>query len=157
MTDTEMYPYEGMFLLDPVAHAADPESTEKIVSDLIAKHGGKIEQSERWDERKLAYEIQGHKRGVYVLTYFTMPGLGVDAMNRESRIIEPILRQLIIRLDDDIPASLAKNAQYYDKLREDQAGRDRPFGADSEGGSPATGRRPEGGPESSAPESAPPA
>ena len=47
-----MYPYEGMFLLDPVKHAAEPEATEKVVTDLLHKHGAKIEQSER------AVEIQ---------------------------------------------------------------------------------------------------
>jgi small subunit ribosomal protein S6 len=111
-----MYPYEGMFLLDPVKHGADPESTEKAVTDLLEKHGAKIVQSERWDERKLAYEIKGHKRGVYLLTYFEMPGENVDAMRRETRIIEPILRQMVVRLRWDIPTYLEKSKEYSDKL-----------------------------------------
>ena len=115
-----MYPYEGMFLVDPNKYAEDPESVEGEVKSLVEKHGGQIEQFERWDERKLAYEIKGHKRGVYLLTHFQMPGAGVDAMRRETRIIDTIIRQMVIRLDDDIPTYLEKSAKYADIMKEDQ-------------------------------------
>jgi small subunit ribosomal protein S6 len=124
-----MYPYEGMFLVDPVLHAADPTSVENGITGLLEKHGAKITKHEVWDERKLAYEIKGHKRGVYILAYFEMPGDNVDALRRECRITEILLRQLIIRIEGDIPTHLEKSAKYYDKMREDQESRrmDRPF------------------------------
>jgi small subunit ribosomal protein S6 len=118
-----MYPYEGMFLVDPVLHAADPEGIEKKVSGLLEKHGAKIHQFERWDDRKLAYEIKGHKRGIYLLARFEMPGDGLNAMRREARIVECILRQLVLRLEEDIPTHLQKSAAYYDRMREDQEAR----------------------------------
>lgn len=115
-----MYPYEGMFLVDPNKYTEDPEAVEGEVKTLVEKHGGKIAQFERWDDRKLAYEINGHRRGVYLLTHFEMPGEGVDALSRETRIIDSILRQMIVRLDDDIPTFLEKSAKYADIMREDQ-------------------------------------
>lgn len=118
-----MYPYEGMFLVDPVLHAADPEGIEKKVSGLLEKHGAKIHQFERWDDRKLAYEIKGHKRGIYLLSRFEMPGANLDALRREARIIECILRQLVLRLEHSIPVFLEKSAAYYDRMREDQESR----------------------------------
>ena len=118
-----MYPYEGMILVDPVQHTADSEAVEKTVKDLLEKHGAKIQQFERWDERRLAFEIKGHKRGVYLLVHFEMPGEGVDAFRRETRIVEVILRQMVIRLDTDIPTHLERTAAYYDKMREDQESR----------------------------------
>lgn len=136
-----MYPYEGMFLVDPVAHAADPEGVEKSVQALLAKHGAKVHQFARWDERKLAYEIRGHKRGVYLLAHFEMPGGSIDALRKEARITEMILRNLVIRLDCDIPSYLEKSARYYDKMkveaetrRTERARRDRDdFGEGFEG------------------------
>lgn len=118
-----MYPYEGMFLVDPVAHAADPEGVEKSVRALLEKHGAKVHDFARWDERKLAYEIKGHKRGVYLLSRFEIPGGNVDALAKECRITETILRQLLLRLDRDIPAYLEREAKYYDKMREDAESR----------------------------------
>ena len=118
-----MYPYEGMFLVDPTMYAADSEAVETTVKGLLEKHGAKIVQFERWDERKLAYEIKGHGRGVYLLAHFEMPGINVDAVRRETRIIECILRQMIIRLEDDIPTYLEKSAKYAETMKEDQEAR----------------------------------
>jgi len=118
-----MPPYEGWFLVDPTLHTADTEAVENTVKGLLEKHGAKISKFERWDERKLAYEINGHKRGIYLLTYFEMPGDNVDAMRRETRIIDCILRQMIVRLEDDIPTYLEKSEKYYEKMREDQEAR----------------------------------
>jgi small subunit ribosomal protein S6 len=115
-----MYPYEGMFLVDPNKYTEDPEAVEGEVKALVEKHGGKIAQFERWDDRKLAYEIDGHKRGVYLLTHFEMPGEGIDAMSRETRIIDSIVRQMVVRLDEDIPTFLEKSAKYAEIMREDQ-------------------------------------
>jgi len=118
-----MYPYEGMFLVDPNLYTEDSEAVENTVRGLLEKHGAKIAQFERWDERRLAYEIGGHSRGVYLLSYFEMPGEKVDALRRETRIIETILRQLIIRLEDDIPTHLEKAAKYEETMKEDQEAR----------------------------------
>jgi small subunit ribosomal protein S6 len=118
-----MHPYEGMFLVDPTLHTADTEAVENTVKGLLEKHGAKIVQFDRWDERKLAYDINGHKRGIYLLTYFEMPGENVDAMQRETRIIECIMRQLVVRLDYDIPTYLAKSEDYYEKMRAEQEAR----------------------------------
>ncbi|MGQ0613137.1 MAG: 30S ribosomal protein S6 [Planctomycetaceae bacterium] len=114
-----MYPYEGMFLIDPVAHAASPETVEKAVQGLLEKHGAKIHRLERWDERKLAYTIKGHKRGVYLLAYFDLPGENVSPLRQECRITEVILRQLLLRLEEEVPAYLEQLAKYYDKIKED--------------------------------------
>jgi len=118
-----MYPYEGMFLIDPVAHAASPESVEKAVQGLLEKHGAKIHRFERWDERKLAYQVKGHKRGVYLLAYFDLPGGNVDPLRKECRITEVILRQLLLRLEEDVPAYLERLAKYYDKVKVDTEAR----------------------------------
>jgi small subunit ribosomal protein S6 len=118
-----MYPYEAMFLVDPVKHGEDPAGTEKVVSGLLEKHGAKIRQFEKWDDRKLAFEIKGHKRGVYLLALFEMPGEHVNALRHDCELTESILRQLVVRLDTDIPAYLEQCAKYQEKMREEQESR----------------------------------
>jgi len=112
-----MYPYEGMFLVDPVQHGADSDAVEGTVKGLLEKHGAKIQQFETWDERKLAYEIKGHRRGIYLLAHFEMPGDAVDALHADCKLTESILRQMLVRLEDDIPTYLEKSAHYYEKMR----------------------------------------
>ena len=125
-----MYPYEGMVLVDPTAHAEDPENAESGVKALLEKHGAKIHQLQRWDERKLAYEIKGHKRGVYLLAYLEMPGENVDAFRKEAAITELILRQMLIRLETDIPTHLERAAQYEETTKKDQDARRTDRGSD---------------------------
>jgi small subunit ribosomal protein S6 len=127
-----MYAYEGMFLVDPVKHGADAAAVEGTVKGLLEKHGAKIQQFETWDERRLAYEIKGHRRGVYFLTHFEMPGDAVDALHADCKLTETILRQMLVRLEDNIPTYLEKSAQYYEKVRSDQDMR-RPPGRREEG------------------------
>jgi small subunit ribosomal protein S6 len=115
-----MYPYEAMFLMDPVKHGEDPAGTEKVVTGLLEKHGAQIRQFERWDERKLAYEIRGHKRGVYLLALFEMPGEHVSALTHDCELNETIIRQTVLRLESDIPTYLAQCAKYQEKMREEQ-------------------------------------
>jgi len=114
-----MYPYEAMFLVDPVKHTEDAVATEKVVSALLEKHGAKVHKFERWDERKLAYDIKGHKRGIYLLSLFEMPGGNLRALRDDCELAETILRQLILRLDTDIPTYLAQCAKYQEKTREE--------------------------------------
>ncbi len=132
-----MYPYEGMVLVDPTAHAEDPENVESGVKTLLEKHGAKVHQLQRWDERKLAYEIKGHKRGVYLLAYLEMPGENIDAFRKEAAITEMILRQMLIRLETDIPTHLERAAQYDEKTSKDAEARRTDRGSDF--GHPAPG------------------
>jgi small subunit ribosomal protein S6 len=52
-----------------------------------------------WDERRLAYEIMGRKRGLYVLSYFKLDPLRMHEVEHDCRLDERILRALILRKD----------------------------------------------------------
>ncbi len=93
-----MKAYEGMFLFDPAA-AAEWSNVEAEINRLIERAGGKLVACRRWDERRLAYEIRGRKRGCYVLTYFRAPGDRIGSLERDAQLSEQILRCLILRVD----------------------------------------------------------
>ena len=67
--------YEGMFLLDSTKAAVAWDDTVKHVHDILTKHESEIVASRQWDERRLAYPVEGHKKGTYLLTYFKTDGL----------------------------------------------------------------------------------
>jgi small subunit ribosomal protein S6 len=105
-----MVVYEGMFILDPTKYARDPAAAAQQVTDLITQFGGTILAARLWDERKLAYPIKGQKRGAYWLTYFKMPGPNVAGMERQTEIMEDILRSLILKVDARIADALVEHA-----------------------------------------------
>jgi small subunit ribosomal protein S6 len=85
--------YEGMFLLP--AGQSDLDSSLKLVSGLIERHGGQILLIKKFDERKLAYEVKKQKRGLYVLAFFTAPGTAVAGITRDVNLGDDVLRVLI--------------------------------------------------------------
>jgi len=102
--------YEGMFILDPSKYSRDPAASAQQVADIITQHGGTILAARLWDERKLAYPIKGHKKGVYWLTYFQMEGGNLTPMERQCAITDDIIRQLVLWIDPRISDALVQHA-----------------------------------------------
>src|SRR5688500_16124832 len=90
--------YEAMFLLGPIG-TAEPENSINMCRGIIERHGGQILVSKKWDERKLAYELNGKKRGTYVVAFFTAPGNAVGAIERDVNLSEHILRVMVLKAD----------------------------------------------------------
>jgi small subunit ribosomal protein S6 len=86
--------YEAMFLFDPT-FASDFGAVKAEIERLLARAEAEIVFLEKWEERKLAYEIKGRKRGLYVLTYFKCDGAKIAPLERDARLSEPILRILV--------------------------------------------------------------
>ena len=90
--------YEAMFLL-PAGASADVEGSINAVRGVIEKHEGKILVIKKWDERKLAYEVNRQKRGTYIIAYFTASGEAVGPIERDVKLNEQVLRVMITKAD----------------------------------------------------------
>lgn len=90
--------YEAMFLLGS-GSAAEPQAALDLVRGFIERHGGSIKVLKKWDERKLAYEVNGQKRGTYILSYFTAPGTAIAPLERDVKLSEDVLRVLVTKAD----------------------------------------------------------
>jgi ribosomal protein S6 len=90
--------YEGMFLLG-ASFATDVDGAIKLVRGIVERHEGKVLVIKKWDERKLAYELEGQKRGLYIICFFTAPSASVAPIERDVNLSEQILRVLITHAD----------------------------------------------------------
>ena len=88
--------YECMFLLDSGRFAQDRPGTEEAVKDLLGKCGGEILAAAPWQDGKLPYVIEGHKKGCHYLTYVKMDGSQVGELARLCKLSELVLRHLVI-------------------------------------------------------------
>lgn len=124
--------YEGLFLF-PQSVTADLEGAANQVREAITRHQGEVVSLVKWDDRRLAYDIRGNKRGVYFLAYFTAPSGMVAAIERECTLSETMLRALIVRADH-LSAEQMKDAEGQAKLAmEAKLRRQAPEGAEGEG------------------------
>lgn len=89
--------YEAMFLLD--ASTPDLETASVPVRELLDRIRAEVLVLNIWDERRLAYDIKGRRRGMYVLTYFKAEPADVTALDHEVQIDERILRAMVLSAD----------------------------------------------------------
>ena len=88
-----------MFIISDTVAGADWEAAVKHVEDLLKNRGAEILKSEKWEDRKFAYKLKGHKRGAYLLVYFNAPTDSISPMKRDFELSDNVLRTLIVKVD----------------------------------------------------------
>jgi small subunit ribosomal protein S6 len=106
MSETRTSTYEGMFLF-PQTVAADLQSAVDHITEILSKGEAELISLCKWDERRLAYDIKGNKRGVYFLTYFRCDAHKLAQIERDARLSEKLLRSMIVRADHLAPEQMA--------------------------------------------------
>ena len=87
--------YEGMFLLD--SGNPDFEAVSEPVRAVLGRNEAEVLSIRPWDDRKLAYEIKGRRRGLYVLTYFKADPGRIAEIEHDCQLSEQVVRVLILQ------------------------------------------------------------
>ncbi|NUQ63391.1 MAG: 30S ribosomal protein S6 [Pirellulales bacterium] len=103
--------YEGMFILDSGRYSRDPEAVSGSIPQAVRQAGGEVMVSRLWEERRLAYPIQGQRKGTYWLTYFRLDSGRLAEVKRQCQLNESILRFLFLRVDPRIVDALVEHAK----------------------------------------------
>src|ERR1700758_4625250 len=82
--------YECMFLLDTNKVSGDVPAAAKQLHTIFEKNNAEVLASRPWDERRLAYPIKNHKKGLYYLTYFRSEGKNLISIERDVALNEMI-------------------------------------------------------------------
>jgi small subunit ribosomal protein S6 len=109
--------YENLVILDSNKYAQNPAEIGAQIPNLVAKFGGEVLVSRLWNEQKLAYPIDGHKKGTYWLTYFRLDSLKLIEFSREIRINETIVREMTLKVDPRLVDALVEHAKGGGKSR----------------------------------------
>jgi small subunit ribosomal protein S6 len=92
--------YEVVFIVDPTADEEVSRLTEGF-SQIITDQGGTVTKAETMGKRQLAYEIDHHKDGTFVLLEIEGSGGEIAELERRMRVNDRILRYLTVRVDED--------------------------------------------------------
>ncbi|MEW4487842.1 30S ribosomal protein S6 [Thalassoglobus sp. JC818] len=114
--------YECMFLLDSGRFAQDPEGTENGVREILERCEAEIVTISPWQEGKLAYEIDGHRKGLHLLTYFTMDGSQVETLNRICKLSDLVIRHLILEHEEKLFELLTQQFASHEEQGEEAEG-----------------------------------
>jgi small subunit ribosomal protein S6 len=106
MTETRTSMYEGMFLF-PQSASADLQAAVSHITEILQRGHAEIVSMRKWDERRLAYDIHGNKRGVYFLAFFKAETSALAGIERDLRLSEKLLRSLITKANHVMPEEIA--------------------------------------------------
>ena len=108
--------YEGMFLVDVARASSDWDGIISTIKKILERDGAEIISIKKWDDRKLAYDIKSHSRGIYILSYFRVDGTKISEIENNIRLSEQVIRTLILNaeqmtqeeIDKETPAAKAE-------------------------------------------------
>ncbi len=92
-----MKKYEIMYILKPNLEDADRNQLIGKLHEILALDGGTIDKVDEWGLRDLAYEIDGDKKGYYVVVTVTTNSVaGINEFDRVTKINKNVVRSLVI-------------------------------------------------------------
>ncbi len=119
-----MRTYEALYILSPELDDSAIQTVVANVEGLITTSGGTIVRSDVWGKRKLAYPIQKHVEGVYIVLRFTANPDFIERFEQQLRLMEAIIRYMVIYLDEKtLRLEAEQQRQYEEALRASAARR----------------------------------
>lgn len=94
--------YEIMFILSPNATEEEIDKINTQLETMITAGGGKIGKIEKMGKRRLAYNVDKHRDGFYVLFTVVANGEIIREMERRLRVMDLVVKYLTVRMDEDM-------------------------------------------------------
>lgn len=113
-----------------LVYVVHPETSEQELADLhgqieaiVQKFSGRVEKTEHWGRKRLAYEIAHQKEGIYVLELLEGSGEMVKEIDRRLKVIDRVMRHLVVRIDEEMRVAERRRAARQAHAAERRAAR----------------------------------
>jgi small subunit ribosomal protein S6 len=94
--------YENLFIVKPDATEEEIDHLVDQMSKNVTASGGTIDKVDKWGKRRLAYRIEKHREGSYVLMQFTAEPASVREFERRLRVQDVVIKFLTVRIDETL-------------------------------------------------------
>ena len=91
-----MNKYESIIIINPSIEEQGVKNLITKFSDLINTHG-KVESVEELGKKRLAYEIQKHKEGNYILINFEAEPSLIAELERNYKITDEVIKFIVVK------------------------------------------------------------
>jgi small subunit ribosomal protein S6 len=115
-----MRDYELMVVISPQVTDEGVPAVLERVNQAIGAHGGLVTNTltnPPWGHRRLAYPIRDHRDAFYAVLHVQLPAPRLEALERDLRLIDQIIRYLIVRRDEGIKAEAKAAARQANAAR----------------------------------------
>ncbi|MBQ9280335.1 MAG: 30S ribosomal protein S6 [Clostridia bacterium] len=88
--------YETIMIINSDLEEGAIKGAVEKMTNLISSHGT-IEKTEEWGKRRLAYPMEKHAEGYYVLVNFSSNPEFIDELNRVYNITDEVIKHIIVK------------------------------------------------------------
>ncbi len=110
--------YENLFIVRPDATEEEIDHLIEQMSKNVTSTGGTVDKVDKWGKRRLAYRVEKHREGSYVLMQFTAESQAVKEFERRLRVQDSVIKFITVRIDETL-----KRVEKRKKEREKRAHR----------------------------------
>lgn len=101
------FQYETMYILRPDMGEEQVDQAIEKYQSILRDQGAEIVETQHRGKRRLAYEIDRHREGIYVQMNYSVPGGAIAIMERAMRLSEDVIRYMTVK-QDVVPAEAEK-------------------------------------------------
>jgi small subunit ribosomal protein S6 len=94
-----MHDYEVTYILRPGLEDAEADERANAVAEIVRGQGGQVAAIEKLGKKRLAYEIGNARDGFYVAMRFSAEPPVAKELERQLKLHEDVIRELLVRLD----------------------------------------------------------
>ena len=91
--------YDVVSILRPTLDDQAIDSIHKSISEIIENNDGKVIEQGVWQKRKLAYQVEGHKEGIYTITTFEGSSELPNEVDRVLKISDDVIRHKVLKVE----------------------------------------------------------
>ncbi|QQD84506.1 MULTISPECIES: 30S ribosomal protein S6 [Jeotgalicoccus] len=92
-----MRAYEILYVIRPNIEEEAKSTLVKRFDEVLTNNGAEIVESKEWGKRRLAYEIEDFKDGIYHIIKVNATSEATDEFDRLAKINNDIIRHIVVR------------------------------------------------------------
>lgn len=89
--------YELMYIVRPTVPEDQVGGVTERVNTMIGNLGGEVGESNPWGKRRLAYPIEDHEDGYYVVQQVKLAPDRTQDLENQLRIYDDVIRHILVR------------------------------------------------------------
>ncbi|WP_079529025.1 MULTISPECIES: 30S ribosomal protein S6 [Halobacillus] len=92
--------YEIMYIIRPDIEEEAKTAVVERFSGILTNNGAEIENLKEVGKRRLAYEINDYRDGIYVTINFKGDREAINEFDRQAKFSDDVIRHIAVREDD---------------------------------------------------------
>ncbi len=90
--------YENIVIINAALSDEEINASISKIKDIIVNSDGEVLRTDMWGRMKLAYEINKHKKGYYVMLIYKTQPLTIKKLEEFYKVFDPVIKFMVIKL-----------------------------------------------------------